>query len=58
MQPPVEAVPIGSSSGMTFSRSSCSGRHLGMFKDKIEYSGDVSLFDIGRRIEAEKAAAR
>ena len=34
------------------------GRHLGMFKDKVEHSGDVSLLDVCRRIEAEEDAAK
>ena len=34
------------------------GRHLGMFKDKVEHGGDVSLFDALRRIEAREDAAK
>ena len=34
------------------------GRHLGMFKDKVEHSGEVSLLDALRRIEAKEDAAK
>ena len=30
------------------------GRHLGMFKDRLEHSGEVSLLDALRRIEARE----
>ena len=34
------------------------GRHLGMFRDKVEHGGEVSLLDVCRRIEAEEDAAK
>ncbi len=34
------------------------GRHLGMFKDKVEHSGDVSLLEVCRSIEADEDAAK
>ena len=34
------------------------GRHLRICKDKVEHSGEVSLLDVCRRIEAEEDAAR
>ena len=34
------------------------GRHLGMFKDKVDVTGGVSLLDICRSIEAEEDAAK
>ncbi len=30
------------------------GRHLGMFRDKLEHSGEVTLMDALRRIEARE----
>lgn len=34
------------------------GRHLGMFKDQVQHSGEVSLLDALRRIEAKEDAAQ
>ena len=34
------------------------GRHLGMFKDKVDVTGGVSLLEVCRRIEAEEDAAK
>ncbi len=34
------------------------GRHLGMFKDKVEHGADFSLLDTLRRLEAKEDAAR
>ena len=34
------------------------GRHLGMFRDKVEHGADASLLDAPRRIEGEEDAAK
>ena len=34
------------------------GRHLGMWKDKVEHGAEVSLLDALRRIEAKEDAAK